>query len=163
MIGGNLGPRERIQKEALRAVEESCGPVFTSSSLYESAPWGFDHERYFLNRVIGVDTSHTPLALLEELLAIEDTFGRERQEEGVYQGRILDLDILYYEERIVWEERLKIPHPKIPERRFTLEPLNEVAPEMTDPLTEKSVRTMIRECEDPLGVKVFEKGWITST
>ncbi|MFB6258089.1 MAG: 2-amino-4-hydroxy-6-hydroxymethyldihydropteridine diphosphokinase [Flavobacteriales bacterium] len=153
LIGGNLGERERVQEEALRSVEAECGPAFSRSLLYKSAPWGFDHERDFLNRVVGIDSRHSPRGLLRQLLRIERP----------YQGRTLDLDILYFEDRIVREETLKIPHPRIPERRFTLLPLCEIAPGMEDPLREKSVRTMLGECPDPIEVKVFSKGCITST
>ncbi len=163
LIGGNLGERERVQQEALAALERSCGRLFHRSSLYESAPWGFHHERYFLNRVVSIDTPYTPNELLNQLLNIEGGFGRDREREAGYQGRVLDLDILYYEERIVREKSLTIPHPRIHERRFTLAPLCEVAPELFDPLRQKDVRTMLDECTDPLEVKVFEKGCITST
>lgn len=163
LIGGNLGDRRRIQREALRALERSCGDIFVRSSLYESPPWGFEHERHFLNRVVGIETHHPPRALLEELLAIEKSFGRERKQEERYQGRTLDLDILYYEDKIVREADLKIPHPRIPERRFTLVPLSEIAPDREDPLQERKVRAMLADCEDPIGVKVLEEGCITST
>lgn len=163
LIGGNLGEREKVQKQALDAIASECGEFFVRSSLYESAPWGFDHDRHFLNRVVGVETSLSPRTLLECILGIEDRFGRERKKEGVYQGRTLDIDILYYEDRIVREEGLKIPHPHIPDRRFTLLPLAEIAPQGMDPLREKSMEGMLRDCSDPNPVKVFEKGWITST
>ncbi len=163
LIGGNLGSRERIQKEAFDELERCCGSVFAWSSLYESAPWGFDHSQHFLNRVVALSTELPPEALLDELLSIEDRFGRERHREGVYQGRTLDLDILYYDDRIIRKEGLKIPHPHIPERRFTLSPLEEVAPDFLDPLRKKRVRTLLEECQDPIGVKVFASGCVTNT
>lgn len=163
LIGGNLGERERVQRESLAALELECGRLLQRSSLYESAPWGFDHERYFLNRVVKLETSYDPDQLLSMLLGIEECFGREREGEAGYQGRVLDLDILYYDDRIIRDSTLKLPHPRIHERRFTLAPLHEVAPDLFDPLRQKDVRTLLEECPDPLEVKIFEKGCITST
>lgn len=163
LIGGNLGERERVQAEALLALEKGLGRIGECSALYESAPWGFDHERYFLNRVVRLDTELSPEELLEGLLHIEAGFGRERSKEKGYEGRLLDLDILYYGERIVAEPELRIPHPRLHERRFTLLPLAEIAGELFDPLREKRVRALLEACEDPLEVKVFDEGWITST
>ncbi len=163
LIGGNLGDRERYQSEALAHIEREAGSVRTRSSLYQSAHWGFEHEKDFLNRVVGIDTELSPKQLLERLLRIEDRFGRKRKGERGYKGRILDLDILYFEDLILDETDLKLPHPRIPERRFTLLPLNEIVPELMDPLRGRSVRSMLEACPDPLEVKVFQEGCITST
>lgn len=163
LIGGNLGDRERIQEEVLLVLEEEAGRIVARSSLYRSTPWGFAHSRDFLNRVLVLETERAPLDLLERLLRIEERFGRERRDERSYQGRYLDLDILYYEDRIIQEPSLKVPHPRIPERRFTLAPLDELEPGFLDPLREMTVKEMLEQCSDPLEVKVHDPTCVTNT
>ena len=109
-IGTNLGNRESNLEQAVARIKEYIGPVLKSSSIYETEPWGFQADDKFLNMVVKVETDLTPSGLLGRILMIESLLGRQRGSER-YSSRVIDIDILFYEDMIVDEESLKIPHP----------------------------------------------------
>ncbi len=156
LTGGNLGDREAIQKTALEKIGRKAGRVTACSLLYSTAPWGFHHEKDFLNRVIALETELSPATLLQALLEIEREMGRERKAVKGYSGRTLDLDILFYGDLIVDQPGLTIPHPRMPERRFALLPLCELVPEMKDPRSGKTVRQLLEECPDEGDAQPFQ-------
>ena len=121
-IGTNLGNRESNLEEAVARIEEYIGPVLDSSSIYETEPWGFQAKDEFLNKVVKVNTELTPSGLLGRILMIESLLGRVRGQVR-YSSRLIDIDILLYEDLIVEEESLKIPHPLLQQRKFVLVPL----------------------------------------
>ena len=151
-IGTNLGNREENLKQAVAKIEEFIGPVLKSSSIYETAPWGFQSNDEFLNMVVQVETKLIPSGLLGRLLMIESLLGRVRGEKH-YSSRLIDIDILLYEDLIVEEESLKIPHPLLHERKFVLVPLCEIASEVIHPVLKKSVAELLEMCEDRSEVK----------
>jgi 2-amino-4-hydroxy-6-hydroxymethyldihydropteridine diphosphokinase len=146
-LGSNLGDRAKYIREAISMIQESIGLVVSKSFIYETEPWGFKSETMFLNMVICVDTELSPSGLLGRILMIESQLGRIRCESQL-SSRNIDIDILLYNNEIVNEAALKIPHPRIDERRFVLVPLCEVAPELVHPVHNETITTLLRKCKD---------------
>lgn len=143
-LGSNLGDRERHLTEAIERIEAKGIAVRKRSSLYETEPWGLPGQPLFLNMALEVETELEPHALLAVLKAVEKELGRE---ETYHWGpRVIDLDILLYNNMIVTEDALSIPHPLLQEREFVLRPLQEIAPDVVHPLLKRSIRELFREC-----------------
>ena len=151
-IGSNLGNREHNLEQAVARIVEYIGPVLKSSSIYITEPWGFQAEEEFLNIVVKVGTKLTPSGILGRILMIESLLGRVRDKKQ-YASRLIDIDILLYEDIIVDEESLKIPHPLLHMRKFVLVPLCEIEPEMIHPVLKKSLAELLEICEDQSEVK----------
>jgi len=154
-IGTNLGNREDNLKNALAMIGEYIGTVRKTSSVYETEPWGFRSENEFLNMVAEVETDLPPSGVLGRILMIEAHSGRIRNSKE-YSSRVIDLDILFYDDLVLNEKSLVIPHPKIPDRRFVLVPLFEVAPDLIHPVLKKSIRRLLKECKDKSRVKKYK-------
>lgn len=152
-IGSNLGDKRENISRAVLGVEALVGELFCVSSLYETEPWGFDAEEYFLNMVIGVETVLEPKPLLSVLMGIEESLGRERDRSNQYRSRPIDLDILLYNNLVFSDNKLTIPHPRIAERRFVLLPLAEVCGNLFHPVSGKSIEELLEGCSDNCGVK----------
>ena len=146
-IGTNLGEREENLGKAIKLIEEHIGNITEESSVYETEPWGFKSETSFFNMVIKVETNLTPSGLLGRILMIEAMMGRLREGQG-YKSRIIDIDILFFGSRIFENKILKIPHPRIQERRFVLVPLSEIAGDLIHPVFKKSIQELLQECKD---------------
>jgi len=146
-IGTNLGEREENLRKAIKLIEEHIGSITEESSVYETEPWGFKSETSFFNMVIKVETNLTPSGLLGRILMIEAMMGRLREGQG-YKSRIIDIDILFFGSRIFENKILKIPHPRIQERRFVLVPLSEIAGDLLHPVFKKSIQELLQECKD---------------
>lgn len=146
-LGTNMGNREANLKEAVAKIGESIGEILNVSSVFETEPWGFDAELNFFNMAVEVETSHTPSGVLGAILMIEAQLGRIRTAKQ-YSSRVIDIDILFYEDLIMDEIALKIPHPLLSSRKFVLVPLNEIAPEFIHPVLKKSVGALLKSCED---------------
>ena len=151
LIGGNLGNREKNLEKARQLIAAEAGQVGKSSSLYETEAWGIQDQPPFLNQVLLVWTKLDPRQLLSTILDIEHQMGRERFEK--FGPRSIDIDILFFNEEIIDEPGLTIPHPQLHLRRFTLQPLQELAPSFIHPVLNKSVSDLLAECPDPLAVK----------
>jgi len=146
-IGTNLGSREANLKQAIVRIGEEIGRVVRESSVYETEPWGFASEDNFLNMVAEVETILTPSGLLGAILMIEAQLGRLRGEKQ-YSSRSIDIDILFYQNLIIDEVSLKIPHPQLYKRRFVLVPLSEIAPDFIHPVLKENIFTLLNLCED---------------
>ncbi|MFA6055896.1 MAG: 2-amino-4-hydroxy-6-hydroxymethyldihydropteridine diphosphokinase [Thermodesulfovibrionales bacterium] len=131
-IGSNLGDREFNCKQAISLLRQKGTTVSKESSLYETKPWGVRDQPLFLNMAIEIETDLKPFELLSTLKDIEKEMGRE--ETFLWGPRIIDLDILLYDNNIVDEEGLRIPHPHMQDREFVLRPLCEIAGDVTHPL-----------------------------
>lgn len=140
--------------EAARSrIQTAGGEIQLASALYETAAWGKTDQPDFLNQALRVATSQDAPAWLLTLLDIEKQMGRRR--EGKYGPRIIDIDILFFNNSIIHEPLLVIPHPEIQHRRFALTPLAEIAPFLIHPVLQKTIRQLLAECTDPLAVKQF--------
>jgi 2-amino-4-hydroxy-6-hydroxymethyldihydropteridine diphosphokinase len=146
-LGTNLGNRENNLKEAIEKISTSAGEVTSFSQIYETEPWGFGSDDHFFNMVIRINTGLKPADLLKQLLKIEMAMGRVRGAEK-YSSRIIDIDILLYEDEIIDKAYLKVPHPMIRDRKFVLVPLCEIAPEMIHPVLNKTFEALLDECKD---------------
>ncbi len=155
VVGGNLGDRERYLERTKSLISERVGLILRNSSLYESEPWGFEHDQNFLNQVIIVDTQLSPAAILLEISFIEGVLGRERNGNG-YSARTADIDILFYDQQVVFSPSLVIPHRFLHKRLFVLTPLSEVAPDLIHPLFSVTVRDLISTCEDTTKVWKYQ-------
>ncbi len=147
LIGGNLGDRFELLKSAGKGIEKQIGDIVKESSIYETTAWGFESENDFLNQVLLVKTDLKPKQILEQCQLIEKLLGRVRQS-GHYASRTMDIDILFYNDEIINEPDLTIPHPHLHKRRFTLEPLNEISPEFIHPRFKQTVRQLLSDCND---------------
>ena len=153
LIGGNLGDREKNFTAAGKYIEQYCGAVGRSSSIYETAAWGKTDQPSFLNQALEVETTLSAEQLLKELLEIEKMLGRERKEK--YGPRIIDIDILLFNDEQYDLSFLKIPHPELPNRRFALIPLEEIASKVRHPGLKKTIHQLLKECPDKLEVKRY--------
>ncbi len=154
--GSNEGDRINILNQSLNSIGSTIGSISMISSLYESEPWGFQANQWFLNRVIMVKSDLEPLDVLERLMEIETQHGRTRIEDGIYHSRTLDLDILLIDDIILSLPNLTIPHPHFHKRRFTLLPLCEIIPDYIHPSLEKSILTLLNTCKDEGKVHVIK-------
>ena len=152
-LGSNLGDREANLREAVQRLEAAEIRVLRRSSLYETAPQDLLDQPWFLNAVVEVETSLFPLQLLARIRQIERDMGRRRiTPKG---PRNIDIDILFYGRTVIATAELEVPHPRMAQRRFVLEPLAEIAPDFRDPLTGKTANEMLAALE-PQGVRRLE-------
>ncbi len=153
LIGGNLGNRENNFTITRGYIEQYCGPVTRSSSLYETAAWGKTDQPSFLNQALEIETELQAEHLMTQVLEIEKFMGRERKEK--YGPRVIDIDILLFNNEQYDLPFLKIPHPEMQNRRFALTPLAEIAGDIQHPVLKKSIDQLLKECPDKLEVKKY--------
>ena len=146
-IGSNQGNRLTNLQRSVNLIHERIGTVIQVSSVYETPAWGFDSSP-FLNGALELHSFNNAEDVLTQLLTIEVELGRVRSEGAGYQARIIDLDIVAFNETIVDTERLKIPHPQIQNRKFVLEPLQEIKPEWMHPVLKQSVSDLLASTDD---------------
>jgi 2-amino-4-hydroxy-6-hydroxymethyldihydropteridine diphosphokinase len=146
-LGSNLGDREAFLNEAIALIGLKAGKVVSSSSIYETEPWGFQSKDKFLNMVVEIETDLDPDSLLLKLLEIESGMGRERKNTG-YSSRNIDIDILIYDNLCINKPDLHIPHPMLHRRRFVLVPLCDIAPGVIHPVLKKSIADLLTDCTD---------------
>lgn len=151
LLGSNLGDRNSNLRSARQEISRSVGEIVTASSIYKTAAWGKTEQPAFYNQVIEIKSVLTPKKMLSGILEIEKKAGRIRDEK--WGARILDIDILFYNDDVISTETLTIPHPHIPDRKFTLLPLSEIAGDFKHPITGKSVNEMLAACIDDLSVE----------
>jgi 2-amino-4-hydroxy-6-hydroxymethyldihydropteridine diphosphokinase len=153
LIGGNEGDRIAQLAAARAHISAAAGVIGQVSALYETAPWGKSDQAWFLNQALELETPHDAVALLALLLGIEEKMGRHRTVK--YGSRVIDIDVLFFNNAIVREPGLVIPHPEIQHRRFVLAPLDEIASGYIHPVLGRSVRELLLACTDPLEVKRY--------
>jgi 2-amino-4-hydroxy-6-hydroxymethyldihydropteridine diphosphokinase len=154
-LGSNLGDRLDYLNSAVGLIEKKIGMISSRSKVYETEPWGFKSENYFLNMVVKVHTGLKPFDLLKKIRKIEDQLGRFRDNKQ-YISRTIDIDILLYSNIVLDKPELIIPHALLQDRRFVLVPLCDVAPKMIHPVLSKTFTDLLLECDDKRLVKEFE-------
>jgi 2-amino-4-hydroxy-6-hydroxymethyldihydropteridine diphosphokinase len=160
LLGSNLGDRLETLRSAQMLIGDRIGRVRSASSVYETAPWGVLDQPSFLNQVLIVATGYVPEEVLRLILEIEHELGRVRYER--WGARVIDIDILYYQGMVIDSARLTVPHPRLHERRFTLVPLHEIAPDFIHPLLLKTTSQLLEACSDPGTVSIASTNNTTS-
>ena len=151
LTGGNLGDRTINLHNAKEFIQQQCGKVTQTSSLYETAAWGNTDQPAFLNQALELETDINAKQLIRRILKIEKLMGRIRKEKN--GTRIIDIDILLFNHEIYDYPFLKVPHPELQNRRFALMPLAEIAADYIHPVFKKPISQLLIECKDVLGVE----------
>ena len=146
-LGSNQGDKFKNLQEAINAIHFKIGTIVNISKVYKSPALGFESDD-FLNACLALETILKPQKLLKKLLAIEKSLGRIRTKSKDYQARIIDLDIIFFEDEVVDTKTLQIPHPEMHKRKFVLQPLNDIASKELHPKIDKEVSALLEECED---------------
>ncbi len=153
-LGTNLGEREKMLEQAISLIEKHIGHIALVSSVFQTEPWGFESKNEFLNMVVKVETLLAPSELLQKTLMIETMLGRVRGEKQ-YASRLIDIDLLLFDDQVIDDETLTVPHPLMHERRFVLVPLCEIAPDIIHPLMKVTVSSLLDSCLDKSLVKIY--------
>lgn len=154
LLGSNVGNRTQQLEKARELIEARIGKIKKKSKIYETAPWGEKEQEDFLNQALEVDTKLKPKKVLEKIAEIEKLM--EREETYKWGPREIDVDILMYEDEMICEMDLTIPHPFLHERKFTLLPLSEIAPDLYHPIMGASILDLLLDCEDNLEVNEYK-------
>ncbi|WMJ75420.1 2-amino-4-hydroxy-6-hydroxymethyldihydropteridine diphosphokinase [Cytophagaceae bacterium ABcell3] len=154
LTGGNQGDRRQELESACVHIEEQIGTIAEKSKIYETAAWGKTDQPSFLNQVLKVSSPLSSQEVLKKIHQIETYMGRVRKER--WAERNIDIDILYYNDDIIVCDHLKVPHPELHNRRFTLYPLVELAPDFLHPVFNISNQKLLAQCPDQCEVKVYK-------
>lgn len=157
LLGSNIGQREREISNAIELLTEQFGKPLKRSGIYASTSWGFEGKE-FLNQLVVFSTQLPPTKVLEILLDTETFLGRRREPTPGYSDRTIDIDLLYLDSMIFESPELTLPHPRLHLRRFTLAPLNEVAPDMLHPRLLKTHKQLLSGLDDATAVWPYKTG-----
>jgi len=146
-LGSNKGDKFKNLQKAVDCIHAQIGQIKQIAKVYKSQAFGFEGDD-FLNTCLILETELIPKKLLKKLLSIEKELGRKRTRDKGYESRIIDLDIIFYDDEILETKSLVIPHPEMHKRRFVLQPLNNLASKFKHPLFEKEVNVLLEECQD---------------
>ena len=152
-LGSNMGEREEYLQNASELLAVEIGVIQKESKIYESVPWGVENQNNYLNQVLEIKSEFSAEEVLERVLQIEDKIGRIRNEK--WGERIIDIDILLFNDLIVEKEGICIPHIHLQNRKFVLIPLNEIAPSFTHPKYNKTIDELLKECKDTEKVETY--------
>jgi 2-amino-4-hydroxy-6-hydroxymethyldihydropteridine diphosphokinase len=145
-LGSNLGDRAQLLEKALTLLNKEIGNLVSRSSFYETEPWGFSSNHPFLNACCLCETKLSPLEVLHRTQQIEKELGRKRKSKNKkYHDRPIDIDLLLCDDLTINTKELTIPHPFMQERRFVLEPLKEIAPDVIHPVLHISISEMLEQ------------------
>jgi len=147
LLGGNIGNTKNIFEKTQLLIQKKIGDILSQSANYKSESWGFESS-CFLNKVIIIKTTCKASDLLKQTQEIEKLLGRKAKTKKQYESRIIDIDILFYNNEIIKSSKLTIPHPRLHLRRFTLEPLLELSPNLKHPILQKTISAIYQECKD---------------
>ncbi|GGH19896.1 2-amino-4-hydroxy-6-hydroxymethyldihydropteridine diphosphokinase [Mucilaginibacter phyllosphaerae] len=151
LLGSNLGNRQLLLQQAIAHIGGRVAPVIKVSPVYETQSWGKTNLPDYLNQVIMLQTTLTAKQVLDRVLAIETELGRKREEK--WGSRTIDIDILFYGDAVINQPDLVVPHPQLHHRRFTLEPLGMIAPDLIHPVLNKTILDLKNNLNDNLIVK----------
>ena len=138
-LGTNVGNKRRNMITAAALLAERVGDILALSGFYETEPWGFESENFFLNAAVKLKTSFSPLEVLQITQQIEKELGRTEKSNGDYHDRIIDIDILLYGDEVLQIPELTLPHPLMHERKFVMDPLAEIAPFVVHPVLKERI------------------------
>lgn len=154
-IGSNLGNRMQNCSHAMSQLNHFA-TIINVSSFYETEPWGYNDKNYYINAVIKIHTDLMPHDLLNKLKAIEMSMGRKQKEVNtIYQARIIDLDILFFDNSTVDDVNLVIPHPKLIDRKYVLQPFAEIDPFFICPVNKMKIIEILNNCQDKNRVNLY--------
>lgn len=154
-LGSNIEPKEEYLQTAESYIQQFIGDIITSSSVYSTDPWGDLNQDIFLNKVILIESYHNPHAILSSIEKIEYTMGRIKS--GKWGERNIDIDILFYEDRIIESPKLTLPHPLIQERNFVLAPMKEINNMFLHPILKKTIEELYLTSLDQSAVRILGK------
>jgi 2-amino-4-hydroxy-6-hydroxymethyldihydropteridine diphosphokinase len=157
LLGSNMGNAKANLKHAVYAIQKLPTVLKACSSIYQTKAWGNTNQADFLNAAILIETELNPFQLLDKLLAIETEMGRTRNQK--WEERIIDIDILFFDDLAINSPNLIVPHPHIPNRRFTLVPMLQIAPHFIHPVLNKNIQMLLNTCSDDLSVTEIETKW----
>ncbi|MBO6607888.1 2-amino-4-hydroxy-6-hydroxymethyldihydropteridine diphosphokinase [Psychroserpens sp.] len=157
-LGSNKGDRLKNLQEAVDLIFQKVGKVKSIAKVFNTPAVGFEGDD-FLNTCISIQTRLKPQDLLEQLLDIETRMGRVRTKTDTYESRVIDLDILFFDEDIIEKKSLTIPHPKLHQRQFVLDPLKSIAPSFQHPVLSKTITELSEECKDDSTIEAI-KIWL---
>jgi len=146
-LGTNLGHRIDNLQYAIDEINNSVGHIRKISSVYKSKSWGFEGEDFY-NICLEISSSLSPEKMLKSVLQIEQKLGRLRHAQKGYNNRIIDIDILLFDDEIIFYNDLKVPHPEMLKRKFVLVPLTEIAPNVIHPIVKKTILICLQNCAD---------------
>ncbi len=154
-LGGNLGNRLENIENALKLIEKKVGNIIQTSNIYETQAWGSTSKNNFLNLCVEISTKMDSQTLLKTLLIIEKKLGRSRGK-NKNADRTMDIDILLFNNEIIENKLVQIPHPRLHLRKFVLVPLNEIAPKIKHPVLKKTISALLKDCKDNLYTRKYE-------
>lgn len=148
-LGSSQGDRKYNLQTAVEKIGLSAGRIISVSPVYETEPWGFSMKSSFLNMAVTIQTGMSPRDLLQTLLETEKSMGRLRSKKSDgYSSRIIDIDILFYNDIVINEPGITIPHPLAHLRKFVLAPLNDISPRLEHPVLKKKICELNENCTD---------------
>ena len=153
LLGCNIGERLLNLEKAEQEISVLLGKIIQRSSVYETAPWGNTSQGNFLNSVIVIESFYSANEIMTKIIFIEEAMGRVRTKK--WEARVIDIDILFFNDEIISTENLTVPHPGLHLRKFTLIPLVELMPSFIHPVFKKTVTELLSDLNDPLEVKKF--------
>lgn len=156
-LGTNLGNRQFNLIECANLIEEKAGNIVQKSSIYESPSWGYQSNNRFLNQVLEITTKLNPQKLLKVVLQLEGRMGRKRKESNsIYTDRLIDIDILFIDNKKIKTSELTVPHPLLHQRNFVLQPLKEIASEFVHPVLKKAIKQLALQSKDKTKLKIIK-------
>ena len=153
LMGGNVGDTLSSLRQAVDILGRQYGTIISQSRVYKTAAWGKTDQQDFLNQAVLLLTSLPATELLMAVLHVEEHMGRRRLEK--YGPRIIDIDILLYNDSVIKDAGLTVPHPQLQYRRFALTPLNEIASSVVHPVLNKTIQELLQDCPDDLEVSLL--------
>ena len=151
LLGSNMGDSNKRLSDAKKLIEKNIGEIVKASSIYRTAAWGKEDQPDFLNQIVVATSKRSAEDVLKEIFSIEKEMGRIRTFKNA--ARVIDIDILFFNDDIIDTESLTVPHSQIHNRMFVLTPLVEIAPDLIHPLLKKSAVELLNICNDNLNVQ----------
>ncbi len=155
-LGTNQGNKSENLQKAINLIAEKVGSILKVASIYETLSWGFDSSNFY-NTCIKVSTYLPPENLISTLLSIEDELGRIRENKEGYSDRLIDIDVLLFDDEIIFSKNLIVPHPRMLERKFALAPLVEIARNTIHPIEKKHLYICLENCSDTSDITIIEE------